>query len=41
MPVSVAIVVSGPAGFYAAEVLLKLDADARIDIINACRPRSG
>ncbi len=33
MPVSVAIVGSGPAGFYAAETLLKSDADARIDII--------
>ena len=41
MPVSVAIVGSGPAGFYTAETLLKSDADARIDIVNVCRPLSG
>lgn len=33
MPVSVAIVGSGPAGFYTADALLKSDVDARIDII--------
>ena len=33
MPVSVAIVGSGPAGFYTAEALLNSVADARIDII--------
>ena len=33
MPVSVAIVGSGPAGFYTADALLKSDADVRIDII--------
>jgi ferredoxin--NADP+ reductase len=33
MPISVAIVGSGPSGFYTAEALAKLDADCRIDII--------
>ena len=33
MPVSVAIVGSGPAGFYTADALLKSGADVRIDII--------
>ena len=33
MPVSVAIIGSGPAGFYAAEALLKSDAACEVDII--------
>ena len=33
MPVSVAIVGSGPAGFYTADALLKSGVDVRIDII--------
>jgi len=33
MPLSVAIVGSGPSGFYTAEALLKSGADCRIDII--------
>ena len=33
MPLSVAIVGSGPAGFYTAEELLKSGAEVRIDII--------
>ena len=33
MPISVAIVGSGPAGFYAADALLKSGADCRIDLI--------
>ena len=33
MPVSVAIIGSGPAGFYAADALLKSGADCRIDLI--------
>jgi NADPH-dependent glutamate synthase beta subunit-like oxidoreductase len=34
MPLSVAIVGSGPAGFYAAEAIAKLKPDARIDILD-------
>ena len=34
MPLSVAIVGSGPSGFYTAEALLKSGADCRIDIID-------
>lgn len=33
MSVGIAIVGSGPAGFYAADALLKLDIDCRIDLI--------
>ncbi|MCZ6467113.1 MAG: FAD-dependent monooxygenase, partial [Alphaproteobacteria bacterium] len=33
MPVSVAIVGSGPAGFYTADALLKSGVEVRIDII--------
>ena len=33
MPISVAIVGSGPSGFYTAEALAKADADVEIDII--------
>lgn len=33
MPISVAIIGSGPAGFYTADALLKCDEDCQIDII--------
>ena len=33
MPVRVAIIGSGPAGFYTADALLKSGADVEIDII--------
>ena len=33
MPISVAIVGAGPAGFYTADALLRLDADVQVDII--------
>jgi uncharacterized NAD(P)/FAD-binding protein YdhS len=33
MPISVAIVGSGPAGFYTAEALIKKEQDFEIDII--------
>ena len=41
MPISVAIVGSGPAGFYTAEALLKSNPDVRIDIVERLPPPFG